>query len=358
MFAGDLHKRSKDITTIEGYVKCNTAVQLALMQEIRDKNIDYFVSLGDWYDKGYAEDVSASLADYDLDIQMNALLNGNFYGVIGNHIKLSLDSNPELHLIQPHPTLRSRRATLRSEQIIRTPKIIRVNDVQISLMHYEHDTDDALEFKPVREEWAKYHIAVFHTHTVIPNSALVNTAYGYNTTSNTKIGQVMQGVDMAIVGHIHDAIGQITINHENGSTVMIVPGSLTNVDAGEHSRHNSIAIPIVTVGDDSSVKLEYLPFNLRTNMVTFKKKNIEESREKLKSLRGKPQEDLHDTVMAVAAMTCSDDVLTSLNAFMRSKGYTKMDKDLIMAVIEHPDELSRLVEIYTNGKEGVGREKL
>ena len=58
LFAGDLHKRAKDITTIEGYVNCNIAVQSALIEEIEKRNIDYFVSLGDWYDKGYIGDVS------------------------------------------------------------------------------------------------------------------------------------------------------------------------------------------------------------------------------------------------------------------------------------------------------------
>lgn len=353
MFAGDLHKRSKDITTIEGYVACCYAVQMALMEELHNRSIGYFVSLGDWYDRGYSDDVSASLADYDLDVQMSRQLKGNFYGVIGNHIRLSMDSNPELHLIQPHEQFKSRRATARGEQIIKTPDVLRIKDVQISLMHYKTDTDDAFMFKPTREPWAKYHIAVFHTQSVIPNTALINTTYGYNTSSNTKIGHVLAGVDLAIVGHVHDAIGQFTVNTETGSTIMIVPGSLTNVNAGEAGRHTSINIPIVSIDDDSNVRLEYLPFDLKTNMVTFKKKNLEESREKLRSLRGKPQEDLRDVVSSVAALTCGDETLTSLNAFMAAHGYTQMDKELVKAVLEEPDNIERLMTIYSKYKEDV-----
>ena len=132
MFAGDLHKRSKDITTIEGYVKCCTAVQLELMQLCKELNIEYFVSLGDWYDKGYVSDVAVALADYDFDIRMSNQLNGNFYGLIGNHIRLNMDSNPELHIIQPHPIYASRRVVSRDSQIMKTPEILRINNVQIS----------------------------------------------------------------------------------------------------------------------------------------------------------------------------------------------------------------------------------
>ena len=79
MFAGDLHKRAKDITTTEGYVNCTLAVQRALMQEIQNKDVTKFVSLGDWYDRGYSSDIAASLSDYDIDIKMNELLHGEFY---------------------------------------------------------------------------------------------------------------------------------------------------------------------------------------------------------------------------------------------------------------------------------------
>lgn len=346
MFAGDLHKRAKDITTIEGYVNCTLAVQNALMQEIKDKGITKFVSLGDWYDRGYTSDVAASLSDYDIDIKMSEILNGEFYGVIGNHIRLSLDSNPELHLIQPHPILQSRRYTSREEQIIKTPNILRIGDVQISLMHNLSDTEDVYEYKPVRQSWAKYHVAVFHTELVIPNHALVDTAYGYSHVTNSKIADVLSEVDLAIVGHVHDAIGKIIIDKPNGQTLMIVPGSLTNVNAGEQGRHSSINIPILTISDTSEVKLEFLPFDLKLNMVTFKKKNLEESREKLKSLRGKPVEQLNDTVSAVAAMTCGDEVLSSLNAFMRAQNYSEKDRKLVRSVLNKPEDVGALVEIF------------
>ena len=346
MFAGDLHKRSKDITTIEGYVNCTTAVQRSLIQTIRDLEVTHFVSLGDWYDKGYSDDVSAGLADYDLDIQMSQLLNGNFYGVIGNHIRLSLDSNPELHLIQPHNVLKSRRPIIRDTQVIKTPEILRLNDVQISLMHNMSDAEDVLEYLPIRQCWAKYHIAVFHTQSIVPNSALLNTNYNYNTSSNTKIGKVLQDVDLAIVGHIHDNIGKVIVNTEKGSVMMIIPGSLTNVNSSENGRHTSISIPIVSITESSEVKLEFLPFDLKTNMLTFKKKNVEKAREKLKSVRGNPKENLYTELQTGIVNTKGIEELTSLNAFMKAKNYTQMDKDLIRSVLQNPESIEDLVNIF------------
>lgn len=348
-FAGDLHKRSRDITTIEGYVQCNIAVQRALMQMLTDLEVDTFISLGDWYDKGYINDVSASLADYDLDIQMSAQLKGNFYGLIGNHIRLAMDSNPELHIIQPHPEYKSRRAVARTEQIMKTPDILRLNDVQISFMHHRMNVNDCLAYKPTRQPWAKYHIALFHTPYIVPNSKLLDTNYGYNSSPNSKIGETLAGVDLAIVGDIHNAIGPFQVSTPTGVMTMIVPGSLTNVDAGENSRHTSINIPIVTIDDDSNVTLQYQPFDLKTNLVTFKKKNIEESREKLKSLRGKPVKELYSAKDMVAMIENRDEAMMSLNAFMRAQGYTEQDRRLVKMVIDNPRDIQAVILEYIKG---------
>lgn len=345
-FAGDLHKRSKDITTIEGYVNCTIAVQKSLMKLIKDLNIDYFISLGDWYDKGYAVDVAASLADYDIDIQMSQLLKGNFYGLIGNHIRLNMDSNPELHIIQPHSLYKSRRASLREEQIMKTPDLLRINDVQISFMHHKKDVSDALMYKPNRREWAKYHIALFHTPAIVPNAQLVSTRYGYNSSSNLKISQTLEGVELAIVGDIHTPLGQFAVNTKTGQATMIVPGSLTNTDSSEENRHTSIMIPILTIEEDSTVKLEYYNFDMKTNLLTFKKKNVEASRARLKTLRGNVVKELHESEDVVAVLGGQETVYTSLNAFMQVQQYTEKDKKLIRQVIDNPEDLDSLVRLY------------
>jgi len=345
LFGGDLHKRPKDISTIEGYANCVKEVQRDLMALIINKNIDKFICLGDWYDKGYVNDIAASLVDYDLDIKMMELLKGEFYGVIGNHIRLSMDSNPELHLIQPHPVYKSRHATNRTEQIIKTPDVLRVNNVQISFMHHDMHKEKVEEYKPKREPWAEYHIALFHTPLVIPNAQLANTQYGFNVSSNTAIARTLEGVDLAIVGDIHKPLGKFNIETSTGTAMMIVPGSLTNTDAGEANRHTSILLPLVTIDDNSNVTLEYIPFDLKTNLVTFKAKKVNNN--KLQSVRGNSIEDLHDTSVFAATVGNRDEMLMSLNTYMNMKGYTAKDKDLVRAVLQEPENIAKLIGIFT-----------
>lgn len=342
MLAGDLHKRSKDITTIEGYVRCTQAVQRKLMDIIEELEVDKFISLGDWYDKGYAVDVSASLSDYDADIEMSKKLDGAFYGLIGNHIRLNMDSNPELHIIQPHPVYKSRRATERVEQVMKTPNMLRIGNVQISFMHHVQGVTDVLAYHPKRESWAAYHIALFHTPLIIPYNKLVGTGYEYGSSPNDKIAQTLSGVDLAIVGDIHKPIGKF----QHGNTTMIVPGSLTNTDAGDASRHSIIEIPVIDVEDDK-VSLSFYTFDLMTNMLTFKKKNVERSKEALKTLRGKAVPELHtDRVNQVASVISNDLICTSLNAFMQSQGYTSVDKAIVQKVISAPEDIDGLINIY------------
>ena len=346
MFAGDLHKRSKDITTIEGYVECTIAVQKELMRCFGELQIDYFVSLGDWYDRGYTVDVAASLSDYDIDMQMSRQLGGKFYGLIGNHIRLGMDSNPELHIIQPHPVYKSRRPVLRQEQVMKTPDVLRIGDVQISFMHHKKDAQDVSEYKPNREPWAKYHVALFHTPSIIPTQHLQGTMYSYNTSPTSKIAKVLEQVDLAIVGDIHIPLGTFTVGTGQGSTVVVVPGSLTNTDASDANRHASIMIPILEIDKASSVKLSYYNFDLLTNRLTFKKKNVERSMERLRSLRGKANGDLHEPEDVVAVLSTPEQAYTSLNAFMQSKGFTDKDKQLIRCVLNEPGNLEKLQEIY------------
>lgn len=346
LFGGDLHKLPKDKTTIEGYADCTQAVQASLMDIIRQREIDYFVSLGDWYDKGYGGDTAASHADTDYDIEMSKLLNGKFYGLIGNHIRLRMDSNPELMLIQPHEYYRSRRRVKRTEQIIKTPEVLRIGDVQISFMHHNKDAEDCLPYKPTRQDWAKYHIALFHTLSVIPSARLMETGYSYGAVSNTKIGQTLEGVDLAIVGDCHKPLGQFQINTPTGVTTMIVPGSLTNTDASEINRHHVIMLPLISIDEESRVTLAYERFDLHTNLLTFKQKNVERNMEKLRSLQGKAVEKLHEDTPLTAVVEKGQNVYASLNLFMESQNYTSTDKTLVKSILKDPADLNKLVETY------------
>ena len=348
MLAGCLHKRHKDITTIEGYSDCTRAVQTALMEELKKNNCDGFISLGDWYDKGYGTEVMSSLDDTDIDRKMAEQLNGNFFGVIGNHIRLNLDTNPELFLIQPHDKFKTRRKVDRKEQIIKTPEYLFYNGVQISFMHYNQYAHSAVDYTPTRLNEAKYHIALFHTPYVIPSTELYKVQMQYEASSNTTIEQCLKDVDLAIVGDIHKPLGQFDIKHSNGRvTTMIVPGSLTNTNAGLGSRHDYVNIPIIEISDKGTVKVEYLDFYLHTNLLTFKNKEANVADEKLKSIRGNTVPSLYDRDQASIVDTLKDErVSLSLNLFMRQQGYTKYDVDIVNCVINDPNNINAMLKSY------------
>ena len=55
LFVPDLHKRDIDFSSIKGYMSAIEEVQKDLLNFLYSVDADkkYFVSLGDWYDKGY-----------------------------------------------------------------------------------------------------------------------------------------------------------------------------------------------------------------------------------------------------------------------------------------------------------------
>lgn len=346
MIAGDLHKRMKDITTIRGYTGVNIKVQLDLMQAIKDLEVTHFIGLSDWFDRGYGSDVAAALAHTDIDRQMYELLKGNLYSLIGNHIRIRMDSNPELFLIQPHDVYKSRHPVNRDYQIFKTPKELILDGVQFCFMHYNYKAESAYEYKAMINPSCHYHIGLYHTEYIIPTHILQGMGMMNVVNDNSKISAALQDIELAIVGHVHKPIGQFAIHKTDGTTTtMIVPGSLTNTDAGEGSRHDYIDIPIIDI-DDGKVSLSFHHFYLHTDELIFMKKAVtEDAREKLKSLRGNAKEKLYDELEATTFVGESSGFIT-LNAFMKEQGYTTGDKALIKSVINNPDNIDVLLNIF------------
>lgn len=347
MIAGDLHKRMKDITTIRGYTKVCNEIQWDIMDFIKKNEVTHFISLSDWFDRGYGSDVAAALAHTDIDRVMHDLLKGNFYGLIGNHIRIRMDSNPELFLIQPHPTYKSRHKVDRDFQIIKTPKELILNGVQFCFMHYNPQAESAFDYKAMINPDCHYHIGLYHTEYIIPSQHLAGLGMQATVNDNSKIGKALEDIELAIVGHVHKPIGQFTINKVDGTTTtMIVPGSLTNTDAGEISRHDSIDIPIVDIEEDGRVSLWFHTLPLRTDELIFLKKEVsDDARQKLRSLRGNSKEKLYDEMESVTFVGESSGFM-SLNAFMKQQGYTTGDKAMIRSVIHDPDNINVLLSIY------------
>lgn len=348
LFAGDLHKKAVDPNNISGYVQCNIAVQRELIDIIVNRKVNVFIELGDWYDRGYVSEVPSALADTELDRKMSNILHGEFYGLIGNHLKLRMDSNPELFLIQPHPVLKTTRLVSRDSQIIKTPKKLKYGTVQISFMHCGDGKGILSDFIPKRDEDTTYHIVLFHTPYIVPNQQLQMAGLNANVYTMSDIAENLNGVDLAICGDIHKPIGTFTVSHTYGATQMIIPGSLTNTDAGLNNRHSSIKLPLITINDDSTVKLEFLNFDLKTNLVEFKleQKKEKERDNRLDGIRAGRKKIVYSSGDNLIELDTSPSVYTLLN-MTRRLGYSDIDKQMILSILHTPLDIGALVNIYT-----------
>lgn len=348
LFAGDLHKRMKDISTIRGYMHVCVSVQHEIMRILREEGFTDFISLGDWFDRGYGSDVAAALAHTDIDRELAEQMNGNFYGLIGNHIRINMDSNPELFLIQPHSYFKSRHKVHRSTQIMKTPDRLDINGASIYFMHYNKDAKDAGDYKPMLNPESKYNIAIFHTPMIIPTMNLHRMGLTQFANENSKIGVALENIDLAIVGDIHKPLGTFTINKADGtSTTMIVPGSLTNTDAGLGSRHNTIDMPVVEIDDDGAVSLSYRTIDLQTNRLTFMEKTSSSVTDgKMKSLYGNNKAELYENNESTTFVGAGSISGLSMNAFMQEQNYTATDKALIRAVLHEPENVNKMVTLY------------
>lgn len=352
LFGGDLHKRPIDLSTIKGYTEVNYKIQCDVMNELRDGGYTHFISLGDWFDEGYGSDTAAALAHTDIDKEMSGVVNGNFYGLIGNHIKIRMDSNPELFLIQPHPYYKSRHKIYRDYQIIRTPKELILNGVQICFMHWNHLAESARDYKAMIDTNCHYHIGLYHTPYIIPANFMAGLNMYTKISDNSSISAALDDIELAIVGDIHKPLGTFTINKVDGkSTTMIVPGSMTVTDSGKASRHDKIDMPVIEIDEDGNVSLSYFTLNLRLDELEFMEKIIsDEKREKLKSIRGNNKVALYEDLEAATFVGTESSFLT-LNRYMKEQGYTDTDKKLIKSVMNSPDDIQLLTYMYKEGLE-------
>lgn len=348
LYGSDLHKRMKDKTTIRGYAKVTIDVQLDIMQELREGGYTHFISGGDWFDQGYGSDVAAALTHTDIDKMMAEQLNGNFYGVIGNHLRINMDSNPELFLIQPHKYYTTRHRVVRQEQIIKTPDELFLNGVQISFCHWNKDAKGAADYYRPRRPDTHYHIALFHTPYVIPTSRLSSMGMHGIVNENSQIFKALKGVDLAIVGDIHKPLGTFRIDRTDGTaTTMIVPGSLTNTDAGEGSMHHSIEMPVIEIDEDGTVSLSYKHMDLHTNRLTFLKKEIEEKAlSKMKTLRGNNVPTFYESLETSTFGSGEREAYQSLNSFIKKQGYSETDIDLLKMVLNSPEDIDSMVKCF------------
>lgn len=265
IFVSDMHKRDVDFSTILDYRKATTQTQLDLLRFIREQGINLFISMGDWYDKGYRK-ISSNSSDKNIDQDFSAAVGGNAFLCLGNHVFLERDANPEYYLIQPnkdYPTLEPFYAT---EPIFQAVDILVVGSVQIDLFHFSKLDKNYVH---PRLDGITYRIGVYHDDCVVPSN--IRKAAGYmGTTSSEYLTHIYEDMDLAMIGHIHTPIGIDRLHLDNGKEIpLFIPGSMAPTKNSDIEKHKSTQLPVLTFTPGEKPKASLVTFSTHMEMMKF-----------------------------------------------------------------------------------------
>ena len=269
LFLTDLHKRDVDFSSIEGYTKAVTQVQMDLLEFIKNNGITHVVSGGDWYDRGY-KNTGPTLSDNELDRRFSESVNGEFYITIGNHFNLERDNNPESYVIQPcekYPLIRS--VITPERPIFKCVDELIIGDIQISFMHFNKMNKTYVN---TRKPGIKMHIGVYHDDCVVPSDIREQSGY-FGKTSSKYLDMIYDNIDIAIINHIHVACGRRILKLSNGRSVpLLIPGSLGITQNKEIEKHKLVELPILEIADDGAVGISFHKQLTHLDMLKFYKK--------------------------------------------------------------------------------------
>lgn len=347
VIAGDRHDRPQDISSIRGYCRGLDKVKADLYHKALSEGWTHFISLGDLYDAGYGSDVASALNHVNFDMLFNRLLKGNYYGLIGNHIRVRMDSNPELFLIQPHPTYKMSCTCTRTEQIIKTPNFLKLGNIGFYFMHYNPLARSVEDYKPKLDMSCSYHVGLFHTEMILPRDLQLNGMAAMSE-SRGAIEQTLRGLDLVIDGHIHKPMDPIHITHPDGTvTLLYVPGSLTNTTSSENERHDFIDMPTLIFSDvDTAPTITYTRQSLHTEELQFLSIDDRTNSTRVATtLAGNSKETLYDELVTETLELDGLDYL-SVSDFMDANGYSVKDKQMVRQIIASPTNISLISEIF------------
>lgn len=344
----DLHKRDVDFTSITGFTKAVTQVQLDVIKFIKEHGITKVIIGGDWYDQGYRH-TSPTLADNELDRRLSEAVNGEVYITLGNHYYLERDNNPESYIIQPcdkHPLVKD--VILPEKPIFKCVDNLIVNNTLFSFFHFDKHVKDYIDYRP---DNIQYHIGIYHDDCVVPSN--VRAAAGYfGTTTSSYLERIYANIDVAVINHIHTNIGVTALNLPSGKKVpLIIPGSLGITQNKDTEKHKSVDLPVVTVYDDGrNPRTEFYTFYTHIDMLKFynKKEKSEVTKNLMSNIELKATE-MHNSSKA-----------RTLRQYMLDIGLNRRHLDLVdKASAGSLDILAVYNILYkedvNNGSDNIGR---
>lgn len=332
LYLTDLHKKMQDVSTLRGYRNAVNLVMQDIFKLVEERQITHIVLGGDWYDSGFSAEVNLALVDVDDEKKLKNMVKGNLYGVIGNHINIKMSSNPELYLIQPHDKYRIRESERIKEQVIKTPEYLELEGVNLYFMHYDwHESNagfDLQTYHPKIRNNGGCNIAFYHTD-LIASKRYCNFA----KLSDDKVQSMLEGVDVAICGHIHQPIQPYYI----GKTLVWIPGSLTNTKSNEI--HNTVNLPLIHI-DNGKISMDMVSnFNLHTDVITVK----EAKKVEIKKIDSKLNTDVSDEDIESRMMSTLD----WLNLKSENPTY---DINLCNMIYNDPTNINNMINVFRDIK--------
>lgn len=264
----DRHKRDIDFSSIKGYCDASAQVTEDILEIIQEKDITHVVEMGDLYHRGYTK-ISAQYADVMDDIAIRDAVNGNYYGVVGNHLMLERDNNPEFYLIQPnnYPDLQPILKRKFRQPIIRVVDDLVIGPVQMSFFHYNKENKD---YVAERRNGIKYHVGFYHDDSVVPNHVREQCGIKAKVTSDY-MNRIYSNIDYAFLAHIHTDIGLMKLKLKSGKIVLAyLQGAATITSSKASEYHKYVMLPIIQIYENTMI-VEKVKLSLHTEMMEIYK---------------------------------------------------------------------------------------
>ena len=245
----DTHFRDKDFKTIGGYVKATNAVLDQIEEIIIREKIDIAIHGGDVVDSGFSQQSMVHHFMNRLN-RIKQLLHGMFFVVVGNHLFLEIDNNPEVYWIQPSDIIKPREPIFAEEPLLLAPYAVRINGTQYDLMHYSKDRSSYFR-NIINPEKTQYRHACYHDEVAVPGSVRLEENIRVEVRSEL-YDALLSPYDSVTCAHIHTPHDQIVVTTPSGKKVpMDIPGSLGIVTSEERQKHSKVFLPIHEVGTNT-----------------------------------------------------------------------------------------------------------
>ena len=340
LFLTDLHKRDCDFTTITGYTRAIDLVQEDILKFIAEKHVTHLVIGGDWYDKGYRS-INRTFNDVYYDMALSRAVNGNAFLCRGNHLYIERDSNPEMYIIQPCDDMQPVHWVYSGEDpIFKSPNTVQVGPIQINLFHFSKENKDYIAR---RNPETTFNVGVYHDDSVVPSSVRQASGDHGITTTSTLI-DTYKNIDLAICNHIHMAVGLVKVQLQDRTLNMFVPGALCITKNKASDIHSTVELPVITLEDDNSVKVQLAKFSLHTDVLKFYNKT---------ETKRTPKEDISSMELSpesIGSLYRKETFDTNLQTALRRKGYAHNYLSLVdKAVHTGVGHIDAIKLIYDDG---------